>query len=360
MVPASTSRCSPTTPRASSSACSTATGDARSHASTCPNAPTSVWHGYLPGVRAGPALRLSRPRPLRPQDGHRFNPHKLLLDPYARALLGDLRWSDALYGYRIGAAAGRSLARPARQRGRRAEGRWSPPMSPWRHDGRPGHAWRDTVIYEAHVKGMTATLPQAAAHERGTFAALADPACHRPSAPDRRHRGGTDAGPCLRRRPLPGAAGAAQLLGLQHAQLLRARAALPLAARPGGGAHRHPPPARRRHRGDARRRLQPHLRGQRTRPDAVLPGHRQRILLPAAARRPPAAHQRHRHRQHAQHGASARVADGDGQPAPLGRCNTAWTASASTCAASSAARTTASTAAPASSTRCARTRCSPR
>ena len=61
-----------------------------------------VWHGYLPEARPGPALRLPRVWPLRPADGHRFNPNKLLLDPYARALSGRLRWSDAVFGYRVG------------------------------------------------------------------------------------------------------------------------------------------------------------------------------------------------------------------------------------------------------------------
>ena len=61
-----------------------------------------VWHGYLPDVRPGPALRLPRPWPLRAARGHRFNHHKLLLDPYAKQLVGQLHWSDAHFGYRVG------------------------------------------------------------------------------------------------------------------------------------------------------------------------------------------------------------------------------------------------------------------
>ena len=60
-----------------------------------------IWHGYLPNARAGLIYGYRVYGPYRPQDGHRFNPSKLLLDPYARRLAGTLRWSDALFGYRI-------------------------------------------------------------------------------------------------------------------------------------------------------------------------------------------------------------------------------------------------------------------
>ncbi|WP_137127203.1 glycogen debranching protein GlgX [Roseomonas sp. HF4] len=139
-----------------------------------PECTDGVWHGYLPGVAPGRPYGYRVFGPYRPHEGHRFNPHKLLIDPYARALLGDLRWSDALYGYRIGAPRSdlsidrRDSAAGVPKALITAEVALPP---------RPGprHAWRDTVIYETHVKGMTATLPEAAPHERGTFAALADP-----------------------------------------------------------------------------------------------------------------------------------------------------------------------------------------
>ncbi len=124
-------------------------------------------------------------------------------------------------------------------------------------------------------------------------------------------------------------AGPAQLLGLQHAQLLFARAALQRRQchhrfpRHGGGA------ARCRHRGDPRRGLQPHLRGQSSRPHAVLSRHRQCLLLLADARQPALLRKLHRHRQCAQADASARAADGDGFAAALGRGLSMSTASAS-------------------------------
>ena len=66
-----------------------------------PECTDEVWHGYLPNAQAGLIYGYRAYGPYRPQDGHRFNPHKLLLDPYARKFVGSLRWSDALFGYRI-------------------------------------------------------------------------------------------------------------------------------------------------------------------------------------------------------------------------------------------------------------------
>src|SRR6202040_266849 len=66
-----------------------------------PECTDEIWHGYLPNTRTGLIYGYRAHGPYQPQDGHRFNPHKLLLDPYARRLAGTLRWTDALFGYRI-------------------------------------------------------------------------------------------------------------------------------------------------------------------------------------------------------------------------------------------------------------------
>ena len=66
-----------------------------------PECTDEVWHGYLPNAHAGLVYGYRVHGPYRPEDGYRFNPHKLLLDPYARDLVGTLRWTDALFGYRI-------------------------------------------------------------------------------------------------------------------------------------------------------------------------------------------------------------------------------------------------------------------
>ena len=143
------------------------------------------------------------------------------------------------------------------------------------HDRAPRTPWHDTVIYEVHVRGMTMRHPQVPPALRGTYAGLA-------TAPviDHLKRLGVTA---VELMPVHAflddrhllRAGTAQLLGLQHHRFLRARAAL----------HRQRPgrefktmvktPARRRHRGHPRRRLQPHRRRQRARPDPVVPRHRQ-------------------------------------------------------------------------------------
>ena len=65
-----------------------------------------VWHGYLPDVRPGQLYGYRVHGPYDPQNGHRFNPHKLLIDPYAKALHGDIRWHDASFGYRVGSPRG--------------------------------------------------------------------------------------------------------------------------------------------------------------------------------------------------------------------------------------------------------------
>ena len=102
----STSRSSrPTRPR-SSSASSTSTGKRETDRIALPEFTHEVWHGYFPDLRPGQLYGLRAHGPYAPEAGHRFNPNKLLLDPYARALAGELRWHDSLYGYRIGNRAG--------------------------------------------------------------------------------------------------------------------------------------------------------------------------------------------------------------------------------------------------------------
>lgn len=134
-----------------------------------------VWHGYLPDVRPGQLYGYRVHGPYAPEEGHRFNHNKLLLDPYALELRGDIRWHDAVFGYRVGhPRADLSFCR-------RNSAFVMPkcvvvdPAMTWGNDQRPAHPWSETIIYEAHVKGMTAlneSLPQ---FRRGTFEGLADP-----------------------------------------------------------------------------------------------------------------------------------------------------------------------------------------
>ncbi|MEO8310082.1 MAG: glycogen debranching protein GlgX [Caldimonas sp.] len=131
-----------------------------------------VWHCYLPEARPGLAYGWRVHGPYQPEQGHRFNPHKLLVDPYAKDLVGALRWSDALYGYTIGSKRAdlsfdRRDSAPFVPKARVLEGAFT-----WGNDRSPGVAWQDMVIYELHVRGFTMTHPAVAEPLRGTYAAL--------------------------------------------------------------------------------------------------------------------------------------------------------------------------------------------
>ena len=140
-----------------------------------PECTDEVWHGYLPEARPGQLYGYRAYGPYEPRHGHRFNPHKLLLDPYARQLFGEVRWSDALFGYRVGAGRAdlsfdRRDSAPAMPKAVVADDSFN-----WGDDRPPNVPWDRTVIYEAHVRGLTMRRGDLPARERGTFAALADP-----------------------------------------------------------------------------------------------------------------------------------------------------------------------------------------
>jgi glycogen operon protein len=141
---------------------------------TLPECTNEVWHGYLPNARTGLIYGYRAFGPYAPQQGQRFNPHKLLLDPYARRIAGPLRWSDALFGYRVNSPRAdlsfdRRDSAPGMLKSVVADD-----MFDWGDDHPPDVPWSRTVIYEAHVRGLTAMREDIRANERGTFAALAD------------------------------------------------------------------------------------------------------------------------------------------------------------------------------------------
>ncbi len=135
-----------------------------------------VWHGYLPDLRPGQLYGYRVYGPYAPERGHRFNHHKLLIDPYARLLHGAVRWHDALYGYRVGDARG-DLSFDGRD-----SARYVPKgvvvdttadLLDWH---RPCTPWRRSVVYEMHAGGYTRRHPQVPAALRGSFRGLAEPA----------------------------------------------------------------------------------------------------------------------------------------------------------------------------------------
>ena len=137
---------------------------------TLPEVTAFVHHGFVPGIVAGQRYGFRVHGPWAPADGLLCNPAKLLLDPYAKAVTGSIRWSDLVYGHRPDDPATR-------------DDRDSAPAMPtavvtdpafdWGDDRPPRHALEETVIYETHVRGMTMTHPGVAPEQRGTYAGMA-------------------------------------------------------------------------------------------------------------------------------------------------------------------------------------------
>jgi isoamylase len=132
-----------------------------------------VWHGYLPEVRPGQLYGYRVYGPYAPEQGHRFNPHKLLLDPYGKQVRGALNWSDSHFGYRIGnKQEDLSFDRRDNAAGM-PKNRVIDSAFTWGIDTPPRIPWHETVIYELHVKGFTKCHPDVPAALRGTYAGLA-------------------------------------------------------------------------------------------------------------------------------------------------------------------------------------------
>jgi glycogen operon protein len=132
-----------------------------------------VWHGYLPEARPGMLYGWRVHGPYRPTEGHRFNAHKLLVDPYARNLVGSVRWSDALYGYVVGderedLSFDRRDSAPGMPKCQIVDSAFT-----WGDDRPPAIEWKDMVIYELHVRGFTMRHPGVPPALRGTYAGLA-------------------------------------------------------------------------------------------------------------------------------------------------------------------------------------------
>ena len=131
-----------------------------------------VWHGFVPEISAGQRYGYRVIGPYDPAAGLRCNPAKLLLDPYAKSTYGQLAWGESLFGYPPGDPDGRNDldSAPSMMRSMVAD-----PSFAWGADKRPGTPYRDTVIYEVHVKGFTQTRRDVPPALRGTYAGLACP-----------------------------------------------------------------------------------------------------------------------------------------------------------------------------------------
>ncbi len=131
-----------------------------------------VWHGYLPAVRPGQHYGFRVHGPYDPAAGHRCDPSKLLLDPYAKAISGQVVPSESLYSYTFEDPSARNEEDSA---GATMRSVVTTPFFDWGHDRPPAHEYHDTIIYEAHVKGLTRLHPEVPENLRGTYAGLAQP-----------------------------------------------------------------------------------------------------------------------------------------------------------------------------------------
>ncbi len=131
------------------------------------------WHAYLPGVGPGTRYGFRAHGPWDPGAGLRCNPHKLLLDPYAKAIDGEVDWDQACFGYQFGDPTSRNDDDSAPHVPKAVVHN---PFFDWGNDRPPSVPMHETVIYELHVKGMTARHPDVPAEQRGTYAGLAHPA----------------------------------------------------------------------------------------------------------------------------------------------------------------------------------------
>src|SRR5258707_338983 len=135
-----------------------------------------VWHAYLPDARPGLLYGYRVYGPYDPSNGHRFNPNKLLIDPYPKALQGRVRWGDPVFGYRLGSPR-EDLSFDRRDNARNVpKCRVVEPAFTWGEDRRPQIPWEETIILELHVRGITIKHPDVEPSHRGTFAGLASPA----------------------------------------------------------------------------------------------------------------------------------------------------------------------------------------
>jgi len=142
---------------------------------TLPERTDDVWHVYLSHISPGQFYGYRVHGPYAPEAGHRFNPNKLVIDPYSKRLGGTFAWSDAHFGYRTGARqADLSFDKRDNARGMLKSVVVDTAHS-WTHQRRPAIAWEDTVIYEAHVKGLTQQRDDIPETARGKFRALSEP-----------------------------------------------------------------------------------------------------------------------------------------------------------------------------------------
>ena len=138
-----------------------------------PEYTNEIWHGFLPEARPGTVYGYRVHGPYEPENGHRFNPNKLVLDPYAKAVIGQIEWAPELFGYVMGEEDTTFDTRDSARFMPKA--RVIDPAFTWGDDRSPRVPWDQTVLYETHVKGFTKLHPAVPDELRGTFRGLVTP-----------------------------------------------------------------------------------------------------------------------------------------------------------------------------------------
>src|SRR6185503_15064166 len=139
---------------------------------TLPEVDGFVWHGFIPNIEPGQRYGYRVYGPYDLATGQRCNPNKLLIDPYAKAIDSTFEWNQSLFGYNFSDPDSRNDEDSAVGTPKAVV---INPYFDWGVDRPPQHAYADTVIYEAHVKGLTQTHPDIPENVRGTYAAVAHP-----------------------------------------------------------------------------------------------------------------------------------------------------------------------------------------
>ena len=134
-----------------------------------------IWHVYIPGIGPGQLYGYRVYGPYEPHNGHRFNPNKLLIDPYARAISGTIQWNNALFGYEMGHPEEDQSFNDADSAPFIPKSVVIDPRFDWEGDKLPRVPYHRTIIYETHVKGFTKLHPGIPEEIRGTYAAISHP-----------------------------------------------------------------------------------------------------------------------------------------------------------------------------------------
>ncbi|WP_240630599.1 glycogen debranching protein GlgX [Mycolicibacterium sp. GF69] len=139
---------------------------------TLPENDAFVWHGFIPNIEPGQRYGYRVHGSYDPPSGQRCNPNKLLLDPYSKAIDGNFDWNQSLFGYNFGDPDSRNDDDSAASMPKSVV---INPYFDWGNDRPPDYEYADSVIYEAHVKGLTQTHPDIPDNIRGTYSAVAHP-----------------------------------------------------------------------------------------------------------------------------------------------------------------------------------------